>query len=65
MDLAVIYAIASSSFAGLCSLIWLLTGGTLLHAVLIYLLGGQLLMFGLIGFALIAARHNSETDCDT
>ena len=36
------YLIGATTFAGLCSLVWMLLGGSFLGAVLAYLVGGQL-----------------------
>ena len=53
------YLIGATTFAGLCSLVWMLLGGSFLGAVLAYLVGGQVAILTLIGFALFRASRRT------
>ena len=58
--MAVKYITATTSFAILCSLIWLLMGGTFLQAAGLYLISGQVAMVALICISLSNTQHNAQ-----
>ena len=54
--MAFTYMFASTSFALLCSLCWLATGGSFLSALLMYLVSGQVAMLAMIAKAFVTLR---------
>lgn len=50
------YVIGTTTFAALCSICWLILGGTFLSALLLYVVSGQLCMVSLIALAFFRSR---------
>ncbi len=50
------YVIGTTTFAALCSICWLIMGGTFLSALLVYVVSGQFCMVSLVAFALLRSR---------
>ena len=55
------YAIGTTTFAALCSIVWLILGGSFVSALLLYVVAGQACMLSLIILAAIRAGYFNKT----
>lgn len=54
------YVIGTTTFAVLCSLAWLIMGGSVLSAVGLYLISGQVAMLMLVARALLSHKRKTQ-----
>ena len=54
--MALTYMIGTTTFAALCSLVWLLTGGSIASAFGLYLISGQIAMIAFVARAALSQK---------
>ena len=52
-----IYTIGATSFAALCSIVWLTLGGSVVSAIWLYLISGQIAMITLVARSAFTHRR--------